>query len=193
VLEDLVVKKRLIIIPLAIMFAVFFSIPAYAEPTVSLDLLDNDILVGESFGVQVTVDGDEIGQELIAFGFDVFTTGDVFSYDGYVIESGFDDDSSGSNNVAGSSFLGNPNDDILLATLSFTGLAEGAGSLSIEGNVDPSGLSFLGLFYPSGEFNISDTIDINVAPVPVPGTMVLLGTGLFGLAGFGRKKKTRKN
>lgn len=173
------------------------ALPAQALPTVSLNLMDTDIYVGESFDVQVLVDGDNINLELLSFGFDVNTTDSLFAYDGYEIETGFDDDSPWvPPAVAGSAFPGIADDDVLLNTLSFTALDAGTGSLHVSGLTDNL---FYGLAYEldpiiPGWYDIDASLDITInstpgVPVTEPATMFLTGAGLAVLAGFKRKRR----
>jgi len=53
-------------------------------------------------------------------------------------------------------------------------------------------IGFEDLWLPGGDKDFQDLIArAQVAPVPEPGTILLLGTGLIGLAGLGRKKFKR--
>lgn len=188
-------KKTLpVFLVLAALIACFNAVPAHALPTVNLNVLDNDITVGEFFDVQVIADGGGIGEDLLGFGFDVLSIGNFFSYEGYVVESGFFDVSDQLNpiNVSGG-FSSVSDDDALLATLSFKALATGSDYLGVMGAYD--GL-FYGLFYESSGsgsgINTITNITINpqgTTSVPEPSTMLVLCIGLIGMAGL-RKFKT---
>ena len=163
-------------------FLLLISQPALSA-VIDLQISDTDILVGDSFELAVMVDGEDIGEELLAFGFDVsILGGSYFTYDGYDVGSGFDDFSAGFNNVAGVAFPGIIEDDVLIATLHFTAIAEGTDIVEIFG---PGGGGFSGLVYEFSLFEILEqtTITVNDAgtAVPEPATCLLFGIGLMGL------------
>ena len=182
--------KILGLLVLTMVLGVCLCGPAMAIPTASLNLVGSPSAVGDLFEVEVWVDGDDIGLDLLGFGFDVsFDSIGIFDYTGYTIESGFDDDSFGPGNVAGSAFPGIAEDDVLLATLSFETLALGTDTLHVLGEYDGM---FAGLFYeladpPGYDIEASLTISTESAPVPEPSTLLLIGSSLLCLAAMGRR------
>ncbi len=176
-------KNKLSVLMVVIVFLTVLSVvPSKASPIpyTDLKLLTNpdSIIVGDTFDLEVWAHGEGIGQDLIAFGFNVsFAGGSYFSYDSYAMGSGFSDDSFGVNNVAGSVNSGIKNDDVLLATLSLTAIREGADILNVLGVYDAS---FSGLFYQDDGFHIIAPLALT-SKVPLPSTIILLGTGLFAL------------
>ena len=185
---------------LILLMGVLFATTASAAPMVSIELVGSTtISVGDSIEALVLADGDDIGLDLLSFGFDVDTTdsgldGDNVSYVGATIASGFDDESNFTN-VAGSAFPGITEDDVLLATLLFTADSAGTETISLSGIYD--GI-FSGLYYelPNWEirgYDINASITIEVAdssqPVPAPGTLVLFGAGLVALGAVKKYKK----
>lgn len=187
------VKKTLGVLLLAVCLGLAGYSPALAVPMASLKLVNAPAGVGDSFQVEVWLNGDGIGLDFLSFGFDVaFDAGGFYNYDGYTIGSGFDDDSVMSgNDVAGSVFPGITDDDVLLATLSFSTLAIGADVLNVTGLYDGV---FSGLYYELPDLNLAGydiaaslRISTQTDPVPEPGALYLASIGLLGFAYVNRK------
>ena len=160
---------------------------------IGLNVLDSNIVVGDNFNVEVRVDGQGIGEDLLGFGFDVAVGGTACSYTGYQMGSGFDDisDPFNTNNVTGMVIPGISDDDVLLATLFFSADAAGNGLLSISGPYDGF---FYGLFYEESGIGISAETNIVISEmgpsaVPVPAPILLLGTGLIGITWTRRRMR----
>ena len=177
-------------------FITCFTVAQAHAVLVTLDVLDDYVMVGETFDVEVLVyDNGGLG-DLTAFGFDVDPLGSLslFSYDGYTVASDFDDVGYNYNNFLPANYvagwylgLGNAGQDVLLATLSFTtGSVTGTDTLDIEGIFDSWDY---GLFYEFGDEHIAATtyITINSAPIPEPCTILLFGAGLPAIAVFRKR------
>ena len=185
--EMKMIKKNLFLSVIAMaLFMCFGVMNAQAAPYATLNLLDSDISVGDIFDVEVWMQGDNIGQELLAFGFDVNNPNALLAYSGYTLNTSFDDISLGANNVAGTAFPGITEDSVLLGTLHFTANAAGTGNLQVLGEYDNL---FSGAFYEIDGFDINANQDINVNAVPIPGALYLLGSGIIGLLGFRRNRQ----
>ncbi|NOR69534.1 MAG: PEP-CTERM sorting domain-containing protein [Methylomarinum sp.] len=168
-----------------------FYIPHTHAASIQLNILDGNIEVGETFDIEVWVDGEGIGEDLLTFGFDVISPDTIFSYTGYTIGTGFDDFSDPFNpfNVSGDAFPGIADNDVLLATLTFSANNFGIDSLSVEGANDGF---FYGLFYEFSDGDISASTNILINPsstVPEPGSFALMTIGLAGLLRGSRRKK----
>jgi hypothetical protein len=65
---------------------------------------------------------------------------------------------------------------------------EGSGAALLAYNADPGSYIFAGDIDGNGDFCDIITHAESIKPIPEPATMLLLGSGLIGLARFGRKK-----
>jgi len=182
--------KKIMFVFVVIISLMLFSSKVKAYPTLTLEVLDPLIYPGETFEVNVVVDGvtdvDPIlgPDELLAFGFDVVYPAS-FVFNGATVGPSFFDDSAlfPNTDVAGSTFPGISGDDILLATLSFTPSVTGTFTLGIFSDISDPNEGLFTWLYP--QIDITNSVDVNV--VPEPATLLLVGAGIVGL-GVIRKK-----
>ena len=192
-------KKKLFSAVLSVMLVAFLSVGQASALTINLNVSDTDITVGEAFGVAVLVNGvfddaSVFGDEVVAFGFDIFNSDS--SIVGFSLATVnnllFDDDSAfvQDTDVAGSTLSGITDDSFLIATLDFTALSTGDVTLGIYS--DTSDFNEGLVYWKAGNIDITSDIDLTIsaAPIPEPATFLLVSCGLVGFAGL--RKKLRK-
>ncbi len=196
--------KRISALLLTIFFVAFGSSLVQALPVVSLDVLSPIIYAGDTFEVNVVVDGVTdfnplLGADYInSFGFDVVSDPELTYNPPAIVDPAFFDDSGfyPFTDVAGSNFpdpfvFGDDEvfgDNIVLATLSFTTSVAGTYTLGIASDLSDFDEGLDTWLYR--QLDMTTGINIDVAQVPEPPTFLLLGSGLVGLGFVRRRFKT---
>ncbi len=162
---------------------------ANAAAAVVTEVLDPEIRVGETFGVNIIYTGLSADDALLAFGFDVNSPAGL-TFIGANVDVPFSDDSLllTDTDVAGSAFPGlSGGGDISLVRLNFEALSVGAHSVDIVSDLDDPNEGLFTLLGP--QIDLSSSVEISV--VPVPGTLLLFCSGLVGLLKFRKSLNTK--
>lgn len=178
------------------------SAPATFALSVDLQLSDPALTVGETFTIDVVVHDVFAGTgptaEVLAFGFDVtISAPSLVSFLGATVAAPFDDDSAlfPNTDVAGSVFLGLPNDGLhetlLLATLTFQALDVGGLTLGITS--DTTDLNEGLIYFLAGNADITANLPVTIQAnaIPEPGTLGLLACGVLGMLGYRWRHRQR--
>lgn len=164
-----------------------YSVIAAPIPSLKLSVLDSEIHTGVAFDIDVIAVGVAALDEVLAFGFDVIHSSS-FKFNNATVGTGFNDDSAmfPNTDVAGSAFPGiEGGDDITLATLNFTPFLVGTFSLVIYTDLAVPNEGLFTLDIPQIDITTCSKVGVNV--VPIPTTLLLLGTSLVGLVAFRRR------